>query len=306
MIDLKEMGLRIRQKRIELNITQEELAKRVGYTSRSSINKIELGLVNLPQSKIISISDALNVSTSYIMGIPKFKIGTRLNKNIAHNIRHHREQANLTQEQFADMLGVDQKTVALIESGEEALSEEMLFMICDALQLIPCNIMPTDEEELSQDTKYLLSRRERGGFLPLNLQLFAETRPITTKKLPMLGNVACGEPIFANESHESYVDASADVDADFCLTAKGDSMINARIFDGDILFVKSQSIVNDGEIAVVLIEDEATVKRVYYDRENNTITLAPENPLYKPMRYTGTQLDQIRILGKVVSGQYRI
>ena len=131
-------------------------------------------------------------------------------------------------------------------------------------------------------------------------------RPIATKKLPMLGNIACGEPIFANEVHGAYVDASVEVDADFCLTAKGDSMINARIFDGDILFVKSQPTVDDGEIAVILIDDEATVKRVYYDRENNIVTLVPENPIYKPMRYMGEQLEQIRIIGKVVFGQYHV
>ena len=122
----------------------------------------------------------------------------------------------------------------------------------------------------------------------------------------MLGNVACGEPIFANEEHETYIEADADVLADFCLTAKGDSMINARIFDGDILFVKSQDTVDDGEIAVVLIDNEATVKRVYYDKENNIITLVPENPTHKPLRYTGEQLNQIRILGKVISGQYSV
>ena len=143
-------------------------------------------------------------------------------------------------------------------------------------------------------------------FFAVSAGLLACLRPIVRKRLPMLGNVACGEPIFAGESHESYVDANSDTDADFCLTAKGDSMVNARIFDGDVLFVKSQPTVEDGEIAVVLIEDEATVKRVYYDKENNVITLAPENPLYKPMRYEGAKLDQIRILGKVVSGQYRI
>lgn len=133
-----------------------------------------------------------------------------------------------------------------------------------------------------------------------------EARPITRKRFPLLGNVACGEPIFAVEDYDTYISADADIDADFCLTAKGDSMINARIFDGDILFVKKQPIVNDGEIAVVLIENEATVKRVYYDRENGIITLVPENPLYKPMRYSGEQLNQIRILGKVISGQYNV
>lgn len=131
-------------------------------------------------------------------------------------------------------------------------------------------------------------------------------RPIVRKRLPMLGNVACGEPIFADESHEAYVDADNNMDADFCLTAQGDSMINARIFNGDVLFVKSQPTIDNGEIAVVLIDDEATVKRVYYDRENNILTLIPENPLYKPMRYEGDNLDRIRILGKVVSGKYQI
>ena len=131
-------------------------------------------------------------------------------------------------------------------------------------------------------------------------------RPVTKKKLPVLGNVACGEPIFANEEHETYVEANADLAADFCLTAKGDSMINARIFDGDLLFVRSQDTVENGEIGVVLIDDEATVKRVYYDKENNVITLVPENPTHKPLRYTGEQLNQIRILGKVVSGQYGV
>ena len=83
-------------------------------------------------------------------------------------------------------------------------------------------------------------------------------------------------------------------------------MINARIFDGDVLFVRQQESVDDGEIAVVLIDDEATVKRVYYDRDNAILTLMPENPTYKPMRYMGSELDRIRILGRVVSGQYKI
>ncbi len=139
-----------------------------------------------------------------------------------------------------------------------------------------------------------------GAKLPSNIH------PISTVSLPLLGNVACGEPIFAEENVESYIDAEEGTQADFCLRVKGDSMINARIFDGDIIFVKKQDIVDDGEIAVVLIEDEATVKRVYYDRENNVLTLVPENPTYKPMRYTGSELDTVRILGKVLSGQYRV
>lgn len=134
----------------------------------------------------------------------------------------------------------------------------------------------------------------------------SDTLPAGKRRLPLLGNVACGEPIYAAEEHEAYAVADADIGADFCLIARGDSMINARIFDGDVLFVRLQESVDDGEIAVVLINDEATVKRVYYDKENNVVTLIPENPLYKPMRYVGEQLCDIRILGKVVAGQYTI
>ncbi|MBQ8836419.1 MAG: helix-turn-helix domain-containing protein [Clostridia bacterium] len=159
---------------------------------------------------------------------------------------------------------------------------------------------------------YLLGKEEIAPKTTLNLQLFAsddipkDMLPIKTKKLPLLGEVACGDPKYADEHYEAYISADEDIQADFCLRAKGDSMINARIFDGDILFVKSQTMVDDGEIAVIRIEDETTVKRVYYDKENNVITLVPENPTFKPMRYEGEQLDHIAILGKVVSGQYPI
>ena len=88
-------------------------------------------------------------------------------------------------------------------------------------------------------------------------------RPITTRRFPMLGEIACGKPIFADEDHESYVDASSNIDADFCLTAKGDSMTGARINDGDVVFIKQKPIVENGEIAAVIIGDEATLK-VWY------------------------------------------
>nr|DAE53209.1 MAG TPA: LexA repressor [Caudoviricetes sp.] len=80
-------------------------------------------------------------------------------------------------------------------------------------------------------------------------------------------------------------------------------MINARIFDGDIVFIREQPSVNDGEIAAVIIEDEATLKRTYFNRENNTLQLVAENPAYRPLIYTGESLNTIRILGKAVAFQ---
>ena len=94
--------------------------------------------------------------------------------------------------------------------------------------------------------------------------------------------------------------ADMDIDADFCLTAKGDSMINARIYDGDIVFIKKMPIVDNGDIAAVIIDDEATLKRVYYYPEKNKLVLQAENPKYEPFVYLNEELEQIRILGKAV------
>ncbi len=131
-------------------------------------------------------------------------------------------------------------------------------------------------------------------------------RPIKLKKFPMLGEIACGQPMFCNEEFETFAEASADIDADFCLTAKGDSMINARIFDGDIVFVKKAPIVNNGEIAAVIIDDEATLKRVYYYPDKNKLILNPENPKYEPLVYINEELNHILILGRAVAFMSRV
>ena len=125
-------------------------------------------------------------------------------------------------------------------------------------------------------------------------------KPIKMKRFPMLGEIACGEPVFADEDKEHYVMADMDINADFCLTAKGDSMINARIYEGDIVFIKEMPIVENGDIAAVIIDDEATLKRVYYYKEDNLLQLVAENPKYKPLVYKGEELNHIRILGKAV------
>ena len=190
-----KIGEKIRDARKQLGLSQGALATMSGYTSRSSINKIELGLVDIPQSKLILIAKALNLS-------PKF----------------------------------------LIEDSE-------------------------DEE--------------------------------TLPKVPLLGSIACGSPIFAEENIEEYLACPPSVSADFCLYCKGDSMIGARINDGDIVYIHSQSDVENGEIAAVLVEDEATLKRVY--KQSGKLILKPENADYEPFVYVGEEMSRIKILGKAVA-----
>lgn len=122
-------------------------------------------------------------------------------------------------------------------------------------------------------------------------------------KLPMLGTIACGEPIFTDEDRESYVMVGTEIRADFCLKCQGDSMINARIHDGDIVFIRKQDIVDNGEIAAVIIDDEATLKRFYYYKEQNMVILRPENSKYKDIILTGEQLERVKVLGKAVAFQ---
>ena len=119
----------------------------------------------------------------------------------------------------------------------------------------------------------------------------------------MLGEIACGKPIWANEERESYVQAGVNIKADFCLIARGDSMIGARIHDGDIVFCRSQNMVENGEIAAVIIGDEATLKRVYYYPDKQKLVLQAENPKYEPFVYVGSELDEINIIGKAIAFQ---
>lgn len=212
---------------------------------------------------------------------------------LSERIRSLRKEKSMSLEQLAELIGTSRQTVHRYETGAISnIPSEKVEALARALGTTPASLMGWDNEPV---------------FPSFNISNTSESlAPARTRKLPILGNVACGEPIFASEEHGYYARASSDISADFCLTARGDSMINARIFDGDLLFVKKQESVDDGEIAVVLIDDEATVKRVYFNREDGILTLMPENPTYKPMRYMGRQLDRVRILGKVVSGQYKI
>lgn len=117
--------------------------------------------------------------------------------------------------------------------------------------------------------------------------------------VPLIGTIACGDPLLAQENIDGDVDLPEHIHADFALRCKGDSMINARIFDGDIVYIRQQPTVDDGEIAAVLIGEEATLKRVRLFDDH--IVLEPENPQFRPIVFWGAEMDGIRILGKAVA-----
>lgn len=134
---------------------------------------------------------------------------------------------------------------------------------------------------------------------------YINIEPLPTSKLvPIIGDIACGQPITAEENIKGYAEVDQRIHADFALRCVGDSMINARIFDGDLVFIRQQPDVNNGEIAAVAIDGEATLKRVY--KYPNRIELRPENPLFPVLQFEGPELENIRILGKAVSFLSRV
>ncbi len=155
---------------------------------------------------------------------------------------------------------------------------------------------------------YLLGNTDKQKEDDFDIFSISGITPVKTKKLPVLGSVACGKPIFAEEEYQGYISVDEDINADFCLLAKGDSMINAGIKDGSIVFVKKQPTVDNGQIAVVLIEDEATLKRVYFDDVNKRLILNPCNDAYSPIIIENEQLitGQIRILGRAIACQFKV
>lgn len=214
-------------------------------------------------------------------------------KTTGERIRERRKEINMTADELADILEVSRSTVFRYENGE--------------IEKVPAPIMMKIANALNTTASYLMGWENdstvRSKSSTNDIYTYDNIYPIELKKFPLLGEIACGEPIFCNEDRESYILSGTNIKADFCLKAHGDSMINARIYDGDIVFIKEQPLVNDGEIAAVIIENEATLKRVYFDRDNSTLQLVAENPAYRPMVYVGESLNCIRILGKAVAFQ---
>ena len=195
-------------------------------------------------------------------------------------IKERRLSMGMTLLDVANALNVKEATVQRYESGEiKNLKHQTVLELAKIFRCSPSYLMGWEDES---ETDVL---------------------PMNKGGIPLLGSIAAGKPIFAEENIE-YYSPLEDSGADFCLRVHGDSMTGAGIKDGDIVFIRSQSTVDDGEIAAVLVEDEATLKRVYVSPD--AITLVSENPKYKPMVYTKKQCKNIRILGKAVSYTTRI
>ena len=206
---------------------------------------------------------------------------------IGEKIKYLREQAKISQTELAEKVNTTKQNIYKYEKGIITnIPSDRIELIANALNTTPAYLMGWEEDIYDSE---------------INLSRFSNIKPVKKIKLPMLGKIACGKPIFAEEEHETFVEVDDSYGADFCLSADGDSMINAGIDSGDTVLIREAPIVDNGQIAAVIIDDEATLKRVYYYKDKNKLVLQAENPKYEPLVFTNEELDTIRILGKAVA-----
>lgn len=210
------------------------------------------------------------------------------NIEIGIRIAEQRIRLGLTMDEIAQRIGVAKSTIQRYEKGQiKKIKLPVIESIATALRVNPDWLIGNTDDPTPRTAGILRN-------LPDNVIPMPEMRQI-----PLLGAIACGEPILATENIGEYIGIPKHIHADFALTCKGDSMINARIFDGDIVYIRQQDTVDNGQIAAVLIDGEATLKRVKLLPDR--IILSPENPLYDPLVYRGAEMNDVRILGKAVA-----
>jgi len=198
-------------------------------------------------------------------------------------MKQRRKELGFSAEKVAERLGVSPATIYRYERGDiEKVPGDSLGELAKILQTTPAYLMGWEEKPQPAP------RPIPKGFEPMPKMV----------KVPLVGSIACGTPILAEQNIDGHVDAPEDIRCDFALRCKGDSMIGAGIHDGDAVYIHIQPEVENGEIAAVRIGEEATLKRVYY--QNGTLTLMPANAAYAPMVYTGPELNDVQIEGKAV------
>lgn len=200
-------------------------------------------------------------------------------------LRTARKSKKLTQKELASKIGAAHNSISNWENDQNSPDPDMIQHLCWALEVQP-NYFFSDEDSLPFS--------DADNIIPMPKM----------RKIPLVGTIACGVPILAQENIEDEVDIPEHVHADFALRCKGDSMINARIFDGDIVYIRQQELVENGEIAAVLIDSEATLKRVRLFDDH--IVLEPENPQYRPMVFWCEEMNSVHIIGKAVAFTSRV
>lgn len=195
-------------------------------------------------------------------------------------IRSRREALGMTQTELADALSTTKQNIYKYENGIISnIPSDKIEAMAEILKTTPAYLMGWEEETV----------------LPPNIEPLG-----SMQKIPLVGQIACGTPILAEQNIEDCVDLPGHIRADFALTCKGESMIGAGIRTGDIVYIRKQEEVENGQIAAVMVGgDEATLKRVY--TKPGVVQLVAENPNIAPAVFIGKEAEQIHIIGLAVA-----
>lgn len=213
-------------------------------------------------------------------------------------VKQYRIENDISMEEFAKRCSLSKGYISMLENNINPRNNKPIAPTLPSVHKIAFGMrVDTDALLKMMDSNQEISLKES--------PLFDNVFPIEKKKFPLLGEIACGEPKYANEDRESYIMAGTDINADFCLRAKGNSMINARILDGDIVFIRKQDMVENGEIAAVVVnnDSEATLKRLFYYKEKALLILKAENPIFEDLIFQNEELNDVHILGKAIAFQ---
>ena len=206
--------------------------------------------------------------------------------NVGENIKKRRKELNYSQKKVAEYLGISQQAYSKYENNLNSFNFETALKLGEILEIslddLGLDYRSSGENNTAPDYSNIK------GIMPLP----------EMRKVPLLGAIACGEPFYCVD--DEWISRPRDIKADFCLRCEGDSMIDARINDGDIVLIQYKKKVENGQIADNSIDNEVTLKRVFYYPEKNRLVLYPENKAYEPFVYMNEELNDVRILGRAV------
>ena len=208
-------------------------------------------------------------------------------------IKKYRSETGTSMEQFAKKSGISKAYVSILERNYNPVNGKPVVPSLETIKAVS-NAIGVDFNDVIAmlDSNQPVVIREEKSTIPAGFEPLPE---MTT--IPLVGSIACGTPITAEENIEARIGIPAAWNSDFALTCKGDSMA-PRYQDGDVVCIRCQPEVENGQIAAVRIGEEATLKRFY--QEGDTVTLVPVNPAYTPLVYRGPELSDIQIEGRVV------
>ena len=216
----------------------------------------------------------------------------------AQRLREGLDLRGMKQIELATRSGISKYSISHYLKGDWEGKQDAVYELARALNVSEAWLMGYDvpAERSAPEVSVQLGKKPTipPGFMPLPKM----------KKVPLIGAIACGDPITAIQNREGDVNAPVDMRCDFALKCRGESMIGAGIHDGDVVYIRIQPEVENGEIAAVRIGDEATLKRVYL--HSDYIELRPENPAFESIIRRREEMNDVQIEGKAVGWMHWI